>query len=198
MSDASGVAPSLSDIDAAQRHRLVSGGFAAVAGQVTDWAAPTPVPDWAARDVVAHLIGWFTDFLAAGGISVATGESVADDPVAGWRAHADAVQGLFDDPDAPFAHPRVGEHHIADAIDRFYTADVFMHTWDLARSAGVAPVLDAGYATQLRAGMEPIEEILRTSGQYGPPIPVADEADPVTRLMAFVGRDPQWQNPVRG
>ena len=54
------------------------------------------------------------------------------------------------------------------AIDQFYTADVFMHTWDLARATGQDDRLDPTFCAELLAGMEPIEEILRASGQYGP------------------------------
>jgi hypothetical protein len=47
------------------------------------------------------------------------------------------------------------------------------------------------------AGMQPIEGLLRDSGQYGPAVPVPDDAPVVDRLMGFIGRDPQWQ-PVDG
>ena len=78
---------------------------------------------------------------------------------------------------------------LADVVDRFYTADVFMHTWDLARATGQDETLDADFAGQLLAGMRPIEELLRSSGQYGPAMPVSADAPVHERLMAFVGRD---------
>jgi hypothetical protein len=40
--------------------------------------------------------------------------------------------------------------------------------------------------------MRPIEQVLRDSGQYGPAVPVPDDAPVVDRLMGFVGRDPAW------
>ena len=40
------------------------------------------------------------------------------------------------------------------------------------------------------AGMEPMDEMLRASGQYGPRVEVPDDAGVVARLMGFVGRDP--------
>jgi hypothetical protein len=42
------------------------------------------------------------------------------------------------------------------------------------------------------AGMEPIEELMRQSGQYGPRVEVAEDADVQTRFIAFIGRDPHW------
>ena len=68
-----------------------------------------------------------------------------------------------------------------------------MHSWDLARATGQQPRLDEDFARQMLAGMQPIEAMLRDSGQYGPAVPVADDAPVVDRLMGFVGRDPAWQ-----
>jgi hypothetical protein len=39
-------------------------------------------------------------------------------------------------------------------------------------------------------GMLQMDEILRSSGQYGPRVPVPDDADPQTKLLGFIGRDP--------
>jgi len=89
----------------------------------------------------------------------------------------------------------VGELKLADAIDRFYTADVFMHTWDLARGLGKEPNLDEARCAEALAGMEPIDEMLRASGQYGPRVPVPDDASAQDRLMGFIGRDPNWRRP---
>ena len=79
---------------------------------------------------------------------------------------------------------------LPEAIDRFYTSDVFMHTWDLALATGQDATLDPDKCAELLAGMEPLDEILRQSGQYGPKVEVPADADVQTRLMAFIGRDP--------
>ncbi|MCH5641872.1 MULTISPECIES: maleylpyruvate isomerase family mycothiol-dependent enzyme [unclassified Gordonia (in: high G+C Gram-positive bacteria)] len=185
----------LVELSAAQRHRQVSERFGAVADSVSDWDAPSPVDGWAARDVVGHLVEWFPGFLAGGGVVLAPGPAVADDPVAAWVAHAAAVQDLLDGDraDEQFTHPMAGTHRLADAIDRFYTADVFMHTWDLAEAAGVDAALDPAFAQQLLDGMAGIEDMLRASGQYGPRVEVPDDADVVVRLAGFIGRDPGWR-----
>ncbi|GAA1481455.1 maleylpyruvate isomerase family mycothiol-dependent enzyme [Gordonia sinesedis] len=190
----------LADVTPADRHRQIAAEFAEQVAAVTDWDAPAPVDGWVARDVVAHLVEWFPEFLAAGGVRLPAGPSVADDPHAAWTAHADAVQTLLDGPsaDTEFTHPMAGTHRLADAIDRFYTADVFMHTWDLAAATGRRADLDPAFAAHLLDGMTPIEDVLRTSGQYGPAVAVPDDADPVTRLVGFIGRDPRWPDSARG
>jgi uncharacterized protein (TIGR03086 family) len=181
----------------AERHRAVAAGFTARVQGASDWEAPAPVPDWTARDVVAHLVEWFPHFLTSGtGLELDHGPSPQEDPVAAWQVHADAVQRLLDGPDAatPFKHPMVGEMPLPDAVDRFYTTDVFMHTWDLARATGQDERLDPETCADLLAGMQPIEELLRTSGQYGPAVKVPDDADAQTRLLGFIGRDPLHSN----
>ncbi|GAA1448082.1 maleylpyruvate isomerase family mycothiol-dependent enzyme [Mycobacterium cookii] len=183
----------------AARHAAVAAGFSRIAGRTTDWSAPTPVEDWAARDVVDHLITWFGGFLAAGGVHLPDGPAVADDPVAAWEHHATGVQELVEQRgDEEFTHPFAGTRPLAEAVDRFYTSDVFMHSWDLARAGNQQPDLDEDHAAGLLAGMQPIEDVLRSSGHYGPAVRVADDAPAVDRLMGFIGRDPHWSPPARG
>lgn len=176
-------------------HRQVAGDFSARVEGVRDWDAPAPVDGWTARDVVAHLVEWLPGFLSGGGVQLPAGPPASEDPAAAWRHHAQAVQDLLDAPDAdrPFLHAQVGEHPLDRAVDLFYTADVFLHTWDLARATGQDDTLDEGSCAALLAGMAPMEELLRASGQYGPAIPVPADAPAQDRLLGFIGRDPSWR-----
>ena len=179
-------------------HRAVAGTFAdRVRGVSPDgWDAPAPVEGWTARDVVRHLVEWFPHFLAGGSdVRLPDGPSVDDDPVAAWEHQAAAVQALLDDPtaaDTTFAHPRLPEMPLPRAVAQFYTSDVFMHTWDLARATGQDDRLDPDRCRSMFEGMEPLDEMLRQSGQYGARVPVAEDADWQDRLMGFIGRDPRW------
>jgi uncharacterized protein (TIGR03086 family) len=178
----------------ADEHRWVAAGFTDRVKGASDWDAPAPVEGWAARDVVRHLVEWFPAFLRAGaGIDLASGPSVDDDPVAAWQVHSDAVQALLDDPTTAskvLTNPQIGEVPLDQAVDTFYTSDVFMHTWDLARATGQDETLDAAKCAALLAGMEPIDEVLRQSGQYGPKVEVPADSDVQTRMLAFIGRNP--------
>ncbi len=180
--------------DQAAWHRTVADAFGDRVRGTTDWDAPSPVPGWRARDVVDHLTGWFPAFLAVGA-GIELPRPTGTDPVADWAAQSDAIQAVLDDPasaDRMLRNPHIGEVPLPEAIDRFYTADVFMHTWDLARATGQDDRLDPDFCTRLLGGMEQMEEILRSSGQYGPRVPVPVDADPQDRLIGFIGRDPQW------
>lgn len=45
--------------------------------------------------------------------------------------------------------------------------------------------------------MEPLDQVLRDSGQYGARVLVPDDAPVQQRLLGFIGRDPQWRPPTR-
>ncbi len=181
----------------AEEHRAIAGTFTERVRGVRDWDAPTPVADWRARDVVRHLVEWFPAFLADGSdLRLPAGPSVDDDPVAAWEQHAAAVQAVLDDPangEVTFAHPRLPQLPLPQAITQFYTGDVFLHTWDLARATGQDDRLDAERCAVMFEGMQPLDEMLRQSGQYGPRVPVPDDADGQDRLIGFIGRDPAWR-----
>ena len=189
----------LSEIPA-ERHRQIAGLFTDRVRGTRSWDVPAPVEGWTARDVVRHLTDWFPGFLAAGaGIDLPRGPSVDDDPVRAWQVHSDGVQAVLDDPATAhreLSNPHIGNLPLAGAIDQFYTSDVFMHTWDLSRATGQDDRLDPAFCAGLLAGMEQMEEILRSSGQYGPRVEVPADADVQTRLVGFIGRDPSWRSGV--
>ena len=179
-------------------HRAVAGHFTelVVAAPDDSWDQQSPVKEWRARDVVGHLVEWFPGFLEAGsGVKLPAGPSAADDPVAAWQAQCDAVQALLDDrgiANLTLSNPHIGDLPLDEAIDRFYTGDVFLHTWDLARATGQDATLDPERCAVMLAGMEPLDDLLRQSGQYGPRVVVPDDADVQSKLIAFIGRDPAW------
>ncbi|MGO1509687.1 MAG: TIGR03086 family metal-binding protein [Actinomycetaceae bacterium] len=187
----------------AELHREVAGGFTAVVDGVAPaaWDAPSPVDGWAARDVVRHLTTWLPGLLSsAGGPTLPGGPSVDEDPAGAWRHQRTAVQDLLDDPaaaDTVLSNPNFGEVPLPQAVARFYVGDVFMHTWDLARATGQQAVLDPELAGSLLGGMAQMEDVLRSSGQYGPAVPVPDDATVQDRLIGFIGRDPHWQPRAR-
>lgn len=178
-------------------HATTAQTFTDLVEGVTNWDAPTPVPEWRAPDVVEHLLTWPMPVL---------GEwadlQLTDDPSSSlltrWKQRTADLQAALDSPmvasrtvnRGPFAGQSVGV-----MVDRVYTADVYMHTWDLARATDQRAELDPTRAHELLEGLRPMEEVLRGSGQYGPAHPTNSE-DPIERLVAFIGRDPKWTPPI--
>ena len=186
----------------AQEFREIGGRFGAVVAGVRpdQWDAPSPVEEWTARDVVRHLLEWFPSFLAAGAdVQLRAGPPVDEDPVGAWDHLQREVQAVLDDPasaELVLSNRHIGEVPVPEAVSRFFTVDVFMHTWDLARATGQDDTLDPERCAAILAGMEPIEDVMRGSGQYGARVDVPDDADVQTRMLGFIGRDPGWKPPT--
>ena len=180
----------------AAEHRRIAYAFTRTVESVAPdaWDQPAPVQGWDARDVVRHLVEWFSAFIyGAAGITLPAGPQVDDDPVGAWRTHSDAVQAILDDVDtADREHdlPHIGRMPLGQAIDMIYTSDMFLHRWDLARATTQDETLDPGKCAEILEAMLPMDEALRESGQYGPRVYVSDDADIQTKLLAFIGRTP--------
>jgi uncharacterized protein (TIGR03086 family) len=181
---------------AADEHRTVAGVFTDRVHGVAagDWENPAPCDGWVARDVVRHLLEWFPAFLSSGaGVELPAGPPVDEDPVLAWVIHSDGVQALLDDPVTQgrvLSNRHVGNMPLDQAVGQFYTNDVFLHTWDLARATGQDERLDRDKCAQLLDEMLPMDQALRASGHYGPRVELAEDADAQTRLIAFIGRKP--------
>lgn len=178
-----------------ERFDTVAGGFADRVNSVPAdaWGNPSPCDGWVARDIVRHVTEWIPAFFnGAAGLSLPTGASVDDDPVGAWAAlHASLAAALADPGVASreFEGPP-GRMTVEQSIDMIVTGDLLIHTWDLARAAGLDETLDPIEAHRMLQGAEPYDEMLRSSGQYGPRVPVSPDADDTTKLIAFMGRDP--------
>ncbi len=158
----------------------------------SDWDRPAPCDGWVARDVVRHLVEWMPGmFFGSTGLAAPVIPSVDDDPAAAWHALDGALQAALDDPGTA-AHEfemRMGRFSVEQAIGMFAVGDILVHTWDIARAAGLDEALDADEVHSLYAGMSSMDEsVLRDSGQFGPRVEVTDDADEQTRLIAYTGR----------
>ncbi len=165
---------------------------------VDRWDNPAPCEGWVARDVVAHVCESISGFLGRFGVDAPAGPAVDDDPVGAWVAVRDAAVTALDDPEllARSIDTPMGTMTLEDMVGRFGIGDIIVHTWDLARATGLDEQLDPDEVRRLYETMEPNDEMMRQGTAFGPKVPVPDDADEQTRLIAFTGRDPNWQRPA--
>jgi uncharacterized protein (TIGR03086 family) len=179
--------------DITERYTRIAGQFTDRVRQVPaeSWDHDSPCEGWTARDVVGHLAEWIPGFFGGQGVEFGAIPSVDADPVGAWTAVDEAIAAALADPtqaartiESPF-----GPQTLAEAVDMIVVGDVFIHTWDLARAAGLDESLDADQVQRMLASMGAIpDEVLRSGGMFGPRLDVADDADDQTKLLAFVGR----------
>ncbi|MCU1395376.1 MAG: hypothetical protein JWM34_3804 [Ilumatobacteraceae bacterium] len=179
--------------ETADRYRRLADRFTALVAAVPAdrWGAPSPCDEWTAQGVLDHVVSTEAGMFARMPFATDLGiDGVA--AIDAWPTVRDAVQGALDDParadqeyDGMF-----GTTTFAKTIDQFFCLDLVVHAWDLARAAGVEEfeAMPTDEIDAVTRALEPIADSMRMPGVFGPEVPVADDADPQTRLLATVGR----------
>lgn len=165
-------------------------GFTAVVEGVERWDGPSPCPEWDGRGIVEHVIG-FHEVLLLRPLGTKA-DRPREDPVARWKATDAALhEALTDDSLDRQVDGPMGET-TPRAVLPALTADLLMHAWDLARSAGIDVDLDPDLAAAaLEMGQEHAARLVR-SGMFAPPVDVPDDAPVQDRMLGQFGRDPTW------
>ncbi|MEY8566277.1 TIGR03086 family metal-binding protein [Corynebacteriaceae bacterium 7-707] len=180
--------------DTAERFRVIAEGFTRQTRD-NDWDARTPCEEWAARDIIGHLISWFGPALEDVGVTVDLTEDKNSDPAAAWEQFAAIVQATLEDEtkaEALVTRGPIPGQSLETNAKGFFIPDVFMHTWDLARSQGRDVELDEDFAERNLGGLRSLGEQLQARGGFGPPREAPADASSTIRLMAYVGRDPDF------
>jgi len=179
--------------DVSSRYRKLAGGMEArIAAVPADrWASPSPCEGWAARDVVRHLVDTPAMFFGLVDEEPPSGgPSVDDDPVGAFQHVRAAVQEALDDPSVAQKEYDgfMGRSTFEKGVDQFLCGDLVIHGWDLARAAGLDERMDPDEVRGMTAVLEPMDEMLRAPGAFGPKIEPPAGADEQTRLLCFLGR----------
>jgi len=165
---------------------------------ITDdqWDNPTPDTDWSVRDLLAHLVGeqlWVPPLLAGATIEEIgnrfDGDTLGNDPRAAWSSAAAAARQAWL---APGASGRTVHLSFGDTSALEYgwqmTMDLAVHAWDLARGIGADDTLPTELSEVVLDMVRPEIHRWAGSGLFGPPVPVAADADVQTQLLALLGR----------
>lgn len=166
-----------------------------------DLDRPTPCSDWCVRDLLSHLVAVEDRIvhIAGGGHPFEVPsmvDGIADDAWAqAWGSRlAPLSAALADDAvrERIFQHP-AGPMPGAAAIG-VYASEFAVHAWDLARALGRDADLDPSVAA---AVVGPITAALPAEPRggaipFGPVVEVPGDAPAFARLVAWVGRDPEW------
>ncbi|WP_067814617.1 TIGR03086 family metal-binding protein [Actinomadura kijaniata] len=165
-------------------------------------ADPTPCPEYTVGDLIDHVNGLSLAFTWAAEKSF--GDSPGGGPSGdasrlepGWRSRIPerlaALAEAWRDPSAWQGMTQAGGVDLpGDVAGAVALNELVVHGWDLARAIGrpyeVTPA-EIEVCLQVSAP-QPGEE--RDGSFLGPPVPVAEDAPPLDRLIGFTGRDPGW------
>ncbi|WP_405749820.1 TIGR03086 family metal-binding protein [Streptomyces sp. NBC_00012] len=164
---------------------------------------PTPCPDYAVRELLAHLVGLSTAFRDAARKDFGPTTDTPPDaslPVLNddWR---EALPPLLDelvtawrDPAARQGMTRAGSVDLPGEVAQLVALDeLVIHGWDLARSTGQTYEGDEASLRASLAMLTPSEANPRPESIFGPPVPVPADAPLVDRTIAMSGRRPDWE-----
>jgi uncharacterized protein (TIGR03086 family) len=174
------------------RFELVATGFdqRVRAVPAEKWGAQSPCDDWKARDIVGHVAGNYRSMAAqaTGGESKAV--EADEDPVEAWTDAYDQIQALVKDPAtlAKTVNGPTGPAAFEQMLGAVVALDTHVHTWDLARAAGGDERLDPNVCRFARGVLEPMDEMIRRPGVFGPKLEPPAGADEQTQLLYFLGR----------
>jgi len=153
---------------------------------------PTPCTDLDVARIVDHLVGWANSFatrLTGGSV---TGDPndyrVGDNPATEFRQAAQTIVGAY----------REGGEQSQKLPVGFILMEFLVHGWDLATATGSSVRFQPAAADlALATGRQMLKPEYRGPGKtFGYEVEVSDDAGPVDRLVAFLGRDPGWQGPA--
>jgi uncharacterized protein (TIGR03086 family) len=184
--------------DATTGYRTALDGFDAVIRRVPAdaWDNPSPCEGWSALEVAGHVISGLhlAGLLASGGVpprqAPPTAEVVGEDPVASWQSAREAtLAALTPDALARVVPGPVGEMPLGTMIEQFMAGEVMVHTWDLARAAGLDVTLDPQLVEETFARWEPMDSpAMRQPGVFAARLAAPEGASRQDQLMAFLGR----------
>lgn len=160
---------------------------------------PTPCPDYSVADLLAHIDGLAQAFAAA----AAKDPDSVDAPPPGaelpplpadWRSEIPERLGAMTEawrhPGAWEGMTEVGGVELPGEICGLVGLDeLVVHGWDLAQAT------DQPFEAEplLLESLVPLFGQFEADGPFGPPVPVAEDAPLLDRVIGLTGRDPSWR-----
>jgi len=119
-------------------------------------------------------------------------------PVEQWAAavpaELDTAADAWADPAAWEGETLMGTAAMpASTVGPMMLAEFVLHGWDLARGIGAPYEVQADLGEAVLAAVEPLAQMGRDGGWYGPEVPVPADAPAFERALGLTGRDPAWQ-----
>ena len=171
-----------------------------------DMARPTPCADWTLHGLIAHMATQHYGFAAAAAGDGDPGRwrarRLGSDPVADYRASAEAVLGAFRADgvlEREFTLPEFTPVTVFPARQAisFHFIDYVVHSWDVARALGA----DAEFGEDLlRAALPVARAVPQGQARLAPGAAFAPAVDCpdgslLDQVVAILGRSPGWERP---
>ena len=158
------------------------------------WDNATPCADWSVHDLLQHLVAeqLWAPWLLRGATLDEVGDRFEGDvlgsyPVEAWIEASAQAREAWD-------HASISEVNVTGGVipteDYGWqmTLDLTVHAWDLASGIDADRALDPELVAAVHTVFAPQVPAWQDIGIFDPPLPVPDDADEQTRLLALLGR----------
>ncbi|CCH27580.1 TIGR03086 family metal-binding protein [Actinosynnema sp. NPDC047251] len=158
---------------------------------------PTPCAGWTVRDVLRHLVDMSIKFdVGARGGEPRSG--ISDDLVTSYATASDLVTESFRADgflDREGQIPGFGTYPGRNLVGA-HLVDTVVHSWDVKRALGLDGTLDDGlalvaYKVALRYPSTP--NVRGPGAAFALPVGVTEDAPTTDKLVALLGRSPDWK-----
>lgn len=188
-----------------ERYKLVASGFSQRLDLCTPkvWSATTPCEGWSVRDLVLHsaqvhlnVAGLAQDEvplkLAEVEIASELDEGAGNSLVSTWKRGSETICEILgnEERSSKEVQTRAGTMAFDKLVGTMLCADTLVHTWDLARGAGLDETLNASVVSAIYAFMKSNDAIIRVPGGFGPKVQPPPNASEQVELLCFTGRQP--------
>ena len=168
-----------------------------------DLDLPTPCAEWNLGALLAHMTAQHRGFAAAAAGHGADPEvwQPTGNPLVEYAEAADQVIAAFAAPGVPerdFLLPEIDRPIPGSTAIGFHFVDYVVHGWDVARALGLRWELPEDVLTAALpiARAVPGGDLRLTPGAaFAPGLPVTTGAEPLTEILALLGRSPSWTSP---
>jgi uncharacterized protein (TIGR03086 family) len=172
----------------------------AVTGE--QWHLPTPCTDWTVRQLVNHLVGGnrlITRVLRGEPLPPldqlgrrGSEDQLGNDPATAYRTSAsELLEGLRAPGVLERPHTLPAGTLPGPAVVHLRIVETLVHGWDLARATSQqVPFPDDLAEQELAFSRDLLGRLPEGRQPFAPSRPVADDAPPIDRLAALLGRTP--------
>jgi uncharacterized protein (TIGR03086 family) len=121
------------------------------------------------------------------------GDLIGDDPAVAWEKYATAALSAVQKADEKdTVHLSYGDSLAQRYVDEV-AGDVIVHTWDLAKGAGVLFHIDDAIAAEVMKATQHIMPMARQYKLVGKEVKTDAPMGSEERLLAVFGRDIKWR-----
>jgi uncharacterized protein (TIGR03086 family) len=175
-------------LDLMDLYRRGSGWTGDKVAGVRDLEGATPCSEWQLRDLLNHILETQRYFASAGRgeNAVPPGpnppDTVSDTPADDFvRARSDVIRAFSEESVIEKTMPALGVAF----------TDALIHGWDVAKATGQDATMPDGLAQAAYTTIHGRFPDKQRNGLFAPEVPVADDATPQQRLLAYTGRTPE-------